>query len=528
MLALLGVILVLAAQYAWIRPTNFGGFDEWLILSLNSRGLWSFPHSNRPFQLAWTAPAMLVSRCGFLGSYVLHALYLALSGALLFVIARRVFAASLLLAYVTAALGVAWAPLDSFRLDTVQASSYSAVLAGTLAAFLLFVTAVERGSALLLAMGGVLAWFVVRSYEGVLGLLVGAPLLLAFAGGSARWRTRATLAWEGLLALIAASLLGPLLAKRADTFYQSQVLVVDPSPARYLGRLAHQYWLSLHPLVPEEPRDLWHPSVLLAVAAFLAFGWAVGGSEREVAGLQTRRGLWGRVLIGLVLAGLGYAVIAASARVTNATRMQILSAPGIAIAWAAALGLAAKTAPQYRRTVILGLAAWLVAVGTANTVAMQREWDRRSLYTAQVSSLRQILDQAPALVPGTLVVLIDESGTWPLSFSFRHALLLLYGESVVGHVLGADQIFYALVAGPDGLRSVPWPVLRKPWRTAPTEHAYDQTVVYRLTSAHELIRLEAWEHERLPLLPPAARYVPASRIGSGPPSACARRLLGLP
>ena len=176
---------------------------------------------------------------------------------------------------------------------------------------------------------------------------------------------------------------------------------------------------------------------------------------------------------------------------------------------------------------MLGAGAWIVGVGTAQTIGIQTAWDARSLYAAQVSSLRQLVAQAPRLKDGTLVVLIDESGTWPMSFAFRHALSLIYGERVVGHVLGADQIFYALVARPAGMESIPWPVLRGPWKTEPTRHAYDETVAFRLTPSRDLVRLRNWEDPRLPHLPPAAHYEPAARVDPGPVPECPRRLLEL-
>jgi hypothetical protein len=124
-------------------------------------------------------------------------------------------------------------------------------------------------------------------------------------------------------------------------------------------------------------------------------------------------------------------------------------------------------------------------------------------------------------------VLIDESGTWPKSFSFRHALAVLYPQDVVGHVLGADQVFYALVARPDGLQSIPWPVLRGPWRTGPAHFPYDRIAVYRLTTERRLVRLETWDDPRLPKLPADARYAPAERVTEGSLSECSRQLLGL-
>src|SRR5262249_20943346 len=186
-----------------------------------------------------------------------------------------------------------------------------------------------------------------------------------------------------------------------------------------------------------------------------------------------------------------------------------------------------RTAAGARAAIALALGSWGVAAGTAHTLAMQEAWDERSLYVAQVDSLRQLAAQAPAIAPGTLVGLIDEAGTSPQSFSFRHALARLYPRDVVGHVLGADQAFYALVARPDGLQSIPWPVLRGPWRIEPAHFPYDRVAAYRLTTDRRLLRLETWDDPRLPKLPPGARYAPAERVAEGSLSGCARRLLGL-
>ena len=56
----LGILALFAAQYALIRDTNFQGADEWLHLSLLSRGIIDFPYANRPLMLLWSLPAMAV------------------------------------------------------------------------------------------------------------------------------------------------------------------------------------------------------------------------------------------------------------------------------------------------------------------------------------------------------------------------------------------------------------------------------------------------------------------------------------
>ena len=167
--ALAGIALVFASQYSLVDPTNFGGFDEWLIQSLDRRGLWSFPHSNRPFQLAWNVPWVHLFPCGLTGYYLANGTYLASSGWLLFLLARRIVTDSTL-AFLAGAFCAAWAPLDMFRLDAATASIYTGVLLGALLTLLLFVTAVERESVSWLAAAGLMCFFTARCYEGVLGL----------------------------------------------------------------------------------------------------------------------------------------------------------------------------------------------------------------------------------------------------------------------------------------------------------------------------------------------------------------------
>src|SRR5438445_636559 len=59
---LAGLAGVFWSQVRWARVSNFGGYDEWLILWLTSRGIVSFPYARRPLELVcalllWMAAA---------------------------------------------------------------------------------------------------------------------------------------------------------------------------------------------------------------------------------------------------------------------------------------------------------------------------------------------------------------------------------------------------------------------------------------------------------------------------------------
>ncbi len=512
---LLAIAAVLASSFYWVRWTNFGGVDEWLYLSLNSRTIVEFPHSNRPLTLVWSQPAVWLAPFSFRGYFLVHVAYLALGAGLVFLIGRHL-SSDPRMPFLAGVFAAVWAPLDMARLATVQTSMNSGVLFGTLLALLLLVRSWERGRVLELAAGCLLAFVAARSYEGVLGLLLGGPLLLRFVPGARpgkRDQAAWLVAWEAtaVFALVLAAL--PLLTKRAESVYQTEVLGLDLAPARYLGRLLGQYALHLGPLLPADPSELLHPGVAGAVIVFAAAWWALGLAGPVEGPREPPRRNAGLAILGLALAGLGYAVLVASPQVQGATRTQFLAAPGISLFLAAGLALAASgLSPRGRRVSLFAGGAWVVAVGTGHTIAMQREWDRISYFGAQVSTLRQMTDAAPDLRPNTLVLLRDETGAWPYSLSFHHAVSYLYEGRAVGHVLGATPLLYSLAASPEGLWSVPRPVIREAWRTAPTLHRYDEVVAFRRDATGRLEMFEDWEATRLPALPPGARYEPRERI----------------
>ena len=353
-------------------------------LATNPRYL-ELPPLEPPLPRAWTAPAVLLFPCSFVGYYLVHGAYLLAGGLLLFQLARRIFAGSTVLAFLASVIAVAWAPLDMFRLDVVQASIYSAVQVGALRALLLFVTSVERENAWLLVVAGALAFFTARSYEGTLGLLFGAPLLLPFASGSRRWRWWATLSFEAVVGLGLGLAARPLLAKSAETVYQSSVLGAD----LHLGASgAH-----LHRPPRRRP----------------------GARPPPVEFVYRPPGL---------PAGLGISVASALA--------------------------------------ILLLVRQAVQGGDA------RGGHRR------IGNLAHELHLPTRGVPDL----------WRRS-----------GRPRAGR---RPDLLRARRAAKEGLESIPWPVLRGPWRTEPTRHAYRETIAFRLTPSGDLVRLDTWDHPRLP------------------------------
>ena len=110
-----------------------------------------------------------------------------------------------------------------------------------------------------------------------------------------------------------------------------------------------------------------------------------------------------------------------------------------------------------------------------------------------------------------------------MNFGFRSAIQYLYGEDVVGVVWNGQQFLYGVRYEPSGIRSEPWPIIQRAWRSPPTIHRYDEVVAVRLFADGRLAVLDAWPPE-VPPLPPAATYAPRARIGAGPPAASTRIL----
>jgi hypothetical protein len=439
--------------------------------------------------------------------------YLALAAGLVFLLVRRLAFAGPVLPFLAGVIAATWAPLDMGRLAVVQCSINSGATFGVLLALYLFLESERRRSLSLLAMAVLVGLVTARSYEAVLGLLAGAPLLLLVRGerpGRGRWVR--VVAWESGVAMALTLAVAPLLTGGGGSSYQREVLGLDVAPARLVTRLLRQFALHLMPLAPTAPEELLHVAVALAVAVFLASAWWLGFAGKEVA-LPARRRLLALAALGIAFAALGYGPFVVSASVWNATRMQFLSGFGIALLLASAFALGASFLPgRARGSFLLAAGAWVVAVGTGHTLAMQRAWDRASFFPAQRATLRQLTELAPSLRANTLVLLVDEAGAWPMSFGFRHAVAYLYGPQVVGHVVGTDDLLYTARATPAGIVSLPAPTIREAWGCPPTLHRGDEILAVRLAPTGVLSLLEAWDPRLLLPLPAGARYDPRARI----------------
>ena len=550
LVAALALAAVWATQFALLAPTNFTRTDEWLYVSLTSRGIVDCPHMQRPLALLWALPGALLPH-RFVGFHLTDGVYVLLTGWLVFLLARRL-SGDVVLALLAGVFALVWAPRDMNRLLTVQATVAAGPTCATLLAFVLLVEAWARRRALLLVLAGAVAFVTVRSYEATAALMLGGPLLVLWLAGV---RSRRGWIWAGAFGgvVAVAVALTALFLRRPEASYQF-ALGFDPRPFAVLRRLALQFGLHLLPLFAPPPA-LMTLAVGVAVAVFLAGYGLVATSIAMSTAMSHRRGnacsspplplrgegqgggsmneerargrpaVAGLVALGAVLAALGYLPFCLLSSIQSATRTQFLSGPGIALLLAAAFTLAASFLPARGRLLGLGvLGAWVVAFGTGNTVAMQRLWTRMSSYSAQTSLLRQLTARMPDVRAHTLVVLIDGNDAFPAIFTFRHAIGYLYDQRAAGIVWGAADYLYSFTFDEEGVRLEPWNAIRGAWRDEPTRYGYGELIVARGGAEGRLALLRDWPPE-LPPLPPSARYDPEARIVRGGPAVRAQQIL---
>lgn len=512
-LAALGV-----STFSFLRPTNFRGYDEWLIFWMLSRKLISFPYANRPLGLTWHVPAWLVAPDQLWGFLLFHAFWLTAAGVLVFLIVRRLLPGRPDLAFLGGALAIAWMPSEDTRVATVQMIQYSGCTAGALLATWLLLEAGHRLSRALLLAAAAAATVTALSFEATLPILgMGAVLLLV---GRTRESARRLLPWAGgwlvLIAALGLRAILPVVTHPEGLGYQ---LGGSLRPAR--GVLRHtglQLRYHLQPLADLRPSELAAPAVWLAVLVFVTgFALATRGQREGPPGAAARTAIVVAGLLGLGHAVLAYLPFLLTRGIRGPVRTEFLSAAGIAVLIAAVVILIASLAPPRARLVVVAaLGAWIVAVGTGRTTAMQREWDG-SLYVNQRSALQQISATAPGLQPHTLVILIQSGHTWFFSFTFSKAVEYLYADAARGWAPGAGPFLLETRLEPEGVWSEPVTSTREPWRQGVERYGYDEVVVFGEDDTGRVRLLDAWPADLGPL-PPGATYAPRSRIRAEGPA----------
>jgi len=506
------ILAVFSSQFAWVRATNFGGWDEWLVIDLTSRGIVGLPYQNRPFSLAFVLLGSLLSPYGLWGFYLVHGLYLVGTGVLLYGIVRRLAPSHEGLALLAGLIAPSFSPADDIRLDVSLTASYAGVTFASLLTLLFLIESYRRRSVPVLIAVAILGALVTRCVEATVGLMVAGPLLLlALPERERRSWWRWTLVWAAFVGTAAVSAAWPVVFPGPQGSYQTGGLGFDPHPVHVAARVARQFGFHLWPLLTPIWSEIATVAALSSAVVFLVVAVSLLEGPRD----DDPRSVLRLALIGLAGAALGYAVLSLSPAITGPARAQILSAPGIGLFLAAVVFGIAGPSGRGGRAVVAVLGAWIIAVGTARVAAMQRRWDESSYWPAQRQTLSSLLVSIPDLVPDTFVVLLDGTGTFPATFTFHHALDYLYERHAAGVSVGAEPFLYPHAFSKDGLVSVPLESIRGPWREPVRVYRYDQLVVVRATPEGGVRILEQWPEGELPALPQGAAYSPRARIRAG-------------
>jgi hypothetical protein len=429
---------------------------------------------------------------------------------------RRSGLADARLAWMAAALGCAWAPLDDLRLDTVLLTNYSGAAFTCVLAVWLLVESARRRSLVLLLTAALLGAFVIRVVEAAAALLCLAPLVLLALGGDRRLHLRFASVWLAITGGSMALAAWPVLMPPAGGSYQTQGLGFDPHPVRVAGRLVRLLGFELQPLFTPEWREILGGRPAVGALALAGVWWALRPRSGAVFPGPPRP--YGKLMLfGLGAVALALAVFALSPAIRIPARTQILAAPGMGLLLAAGVHALAGRLGRgaYLAAGLLG--AWIVAAGTGRVTAMQADRDARSYWGAQRASLASLLREAPRLEPSTFVVLLDGVSTWPATFTFHHALSFVYERRATGMSWGAEPFLYPAAFTPAGLVLAPLESIRAAWREPVRLHAYDQILVVRERPDGSIAVLETWPADVLGPLPAGARYAPRDRIRPGPP-----------
>ena len=520
------VALVLIGQYSLIGTRNFGETDDWVVLSLASRGVTGLPYANRPLMLLWSVPAALLP-LSFETFYILNALYLLIAGWAVLVLIHRLTGATTV-AVLAGMFTTFWAPADGSRLITAWGTTMNGPNAAVWVALLLLCESARVGKPLGLLAAGAAALAAIRSYEATLPLLAAGPIVYAWFLPRERRLFGWAAGWAAVIAVGAALVFWPALTgATAEVGYQAS-MGLDVRPSAVLGRLAR--YLSAHVVPAVQPWRGPYGAAALRGALACAAGWVVAFGLRPPAAPPLI--VLGRLAAaGLLWAGLAYAPYTLSGAFPTFARLQFFSTPGVSVLLAASVHLLARALPSYRAAAVAALGVWVSANGAARVARLQAAYDAGlNYFPAQDRLLGQLVSFAPQLRRGTLVVLMDGVATFPASFSFHHAVRTLYEGRAGGFAWGAADaeanMLYRVHFTPEGVYHVPWTMIARAWDERPHRYAYHELFIVR-AQAQELIAMTNWPPE-LPPLPAGAEYSPGDRILHGETPATARRLLGPP
>jgi hypothetical protein len=411
----LSYLLLTVAYWGWF-VFGRGLPSETGMVALSQTRPWldgfTYPDSSRMWMSASWQVAYLLFGGSYFGLHLVLGIYVFLTGILTYAVVRQ-FQLGLLGAFIAGAIALAnGADQGTNWLGFLgQRQSICALLL----AILLVVAACRRSgyaSAVVLGLiAGLLLYFALWTYEAVLPLAFGVPLLIAVCA-----RGRKLALWGALwlvLPLINVWMMAQRYFVAGEQSYQTRVLAsAGLSLPDMLGNFAQlvtnglEFWTWPAQFLPDsvgcEPVVAASvvPPVLLASAGFLGSGLVIQRGENSRPRVSAL--LWA-LLIGCIFLSLSYAIFVP---LTSASwRTQLFSAPPIAIIAAALILLCTRAMGRAGSYVALAAGAVIVASGVSSGGLEQLQLQHDWLGYRQVMS--SIVRTAPQLEDNSMVLLVD-------------------------------------------------------------------------------------------------------------------------
>lgn len=434
----LACLLIVLGQSIAVQPGNWLGFDEYKLSYSSSFGV-GFPLSSRPLHLLPINLTHWLIGMHPLPGRLLITLLRTLNALLFYLLLRRLLPQHSDFAQLGGLIYAAYLPHDMFNLAGYSVQSVVILPVGmALGALLAYFSYLRSQKGAWLALSLLLLAGSTLAYESGL-IMVGIVPMLALLPTKERPRHHWIGAALWLLTVLGLGLRFIFAGVLSADSYGAR-LSVDLAPTSLVLKSALQFAGALTPLFNGRlfPSTVAAPLVgVLAGAAAVVLRprlSADAGARNESA----RIAFWS-ILIGLGLAWLGVLPYLPTDIANVVHRTQFFASAGEALAlcgliWWISMGVESRPAQRAAQTIGLALVAGIIS---ANLAAIQSVYRDNAFTWESHARFRMLAQQAPALLPNTLLYSINASDApCPPAMSAT-------GYSVALRYLYADQVFAA-------------------------------------------------------------------------------------
>ena len=366
-------------------------------------------------------PYLIGEAMGIQGSYVPYQVVYAVlwwaRGFLVFLILRKFLPRSLSICYAAGALVVLHAS-DGALGWVGQMNQFGVIFWMVLAFYLLTLGAESANWALagvFVIAAGLCEYMSLWSYEGPLLLLLVLPLCLLL-----RWRSWRKLAFiYGVWYCIPAIYIRLTILRYVNSpghTYQQSVLRTGWSWRSLLGdwffniRASLEFWNWPHGAW-KAPKSEAYLLATIAALVFIGCGLAfirlTQESRRPNPLVESMRTWWTLLGVGFVLVALSFPAYLLLDSARGLWRTQFLSGIGAGLVLAAACGLASHAFVRQTARIVLFLAFGAIIAFFGSDSAIQKSAFHRWIWERHRVAIREILQVAPSVQPGTVIVLTN-------------------------------------------------------------------------------------------------------------------------